>query len=258
MKLNKPKAQKIKSAAAASFRSAFAKRLKHAAERHDIGQLAAQLGVRPVTLYRWLSATFDPSLPKLAELAEATQVSLAWLVAGTGPVDSRRAARHARLAEYDLVDFDGDDEIQKAPLAFHQPWLFQLFYGPSQSPTLFGAVDMTPPLLIEVRDDSMEPTIVQGDLLLVDRSFGVQPTEICRVQIEGRSFYDGIYAFRAGSAQELKAATGQAVVRRVQYQLDGTLAIRCDNPKYPPELYPAKAHNWPRPLGRIIWRGGRI
>ena len=41
-----------------------------ATEKHEISELASRIGVTRTTLYRRLSAKFDPSLAKLAQLAE--------------------------------------------------------------------------------------------------------------------------------------------------------------------------------------------
>lgn len=244
----------------ALYRSEFAGRLKQAAENHEIGDLASKIGVTPTTLYRWLNGKFDPSLPKLAQLAEAMKVNLAWLVTGIGPFDSRQALRHARLENYGTTDFEAPGgKAGKPPLAFHEPWLFELLYGPPNEPALFGAVQMNTPLLMEVREDSMEPTIMKGDLLLIDRAFGVRPAGLERAQAEQRSAHDGIYAFRAQSLSDgAKPATGLLVVRRIQYRLDGKMAVRCDNPKYPEEVYALESRDLPVPLGRVVWRGGGL
>jgi phage repressor protein C with HTH and peptisase S24 domain len=246
--------------AEALYRSEFAGRLKQATEEHEIGDLASKIGVTPATLYRWLNGKFDPSLPKLAQLADAMKVSLAWLVTGTGPIDSRQALRHALLENYGTTDFEAaGGKAEKPPIAFHEPWLFELLYGPPNESTLFGATDMNTPLLMEVREDSMEPTIAKGDLLLIDRAFGVRPTSLERAQEEQRSAHDGIHAFRAQSLGDgAKPSTGLLVVRRIQYRLDGKMAIRCDNPKYPEEIYTLEARNRPAPIGRVVWRGGRV
>jgi phage repressor protein C with HTH and peptisase S24 domain len=159
------------------------------------------------------------------------------------------------------IDFEPTGaRVGKAPLAFHEPWLFELLYGTREEPTGLGAVEMmSPPLLMEVGEDSMEPTIAKGDLLLVDRSFGLTPAERQRAQREGRSPLDGIYAFRPRSLRgNTDSATGHLVVRRIQYRLDATIVVRCDNPKYPEEIYPPKIQNPPSPLGRVVWHGGRI
>jgi phage repressor protein C with HTH and peptisase S24 domain len=243
----------------AAYRSTFFARLNQAAENHEIGDLAKKIGVAPATLYRWLKGNFDPSLPKLAELAAAMDVNLGWLVTGVGPMGSRQAARHALLEGYDRVEFEGvDGNAEKAPLAFYQPWLFRLLFGPWEDPTLINATDMKAPLLVEVREDSMEPTFLQGDLLLVDRSFGTGSNELRRALNDQRSPSDGVYVFRARSAHTgADESAGHLIVRRVQYRLDRTMIVRCDNPKYPEEPYGPRASR-PVPEGRVIWRAGRI
>ena len=249
-----------KVSAEAAFRSAFAERLRQAAQDHGIGELATKIGVTPTTLYRWLNGQFDPSLPKLNELAEAMNISLAWLVTGNGPTDRRQALRHALLEGYGTTDFELAVGVsEKPPIAFHEPWLFELLYGPTEEPALFGATDLNAPLLMEVRDDSMEPTIAKGDLLLADRSFGMRPSALERSRTERRSPHDGIYVFEARpGGRNGKSSIGSLIVRRVQYRLDETIAIRCDNANYPEEIYPLKAPNRPAALGRVVWRGGRM
>jgi len=243
--------------AEASYRLEFAWRLKQATENHEIGDLASKIGVTPTTLYRWLNGKFDPSLAKLAQLADTMNVNLAWLVTGKGPFDSRLALRHALLEDYGTSDFESaGGKAEKTPLAFYEPWLSELLYGPPNEPTLSGTTDMKVPVLIEVLEDSMEPTIVKGDLLLIDRSFGVRPSELERAQKEERSPHDGVYAFRAPS---LGGTTkGRSIIRRIQYRLNGTMVIRCDNPKYPEEVYALESRNLPVPFGRVVWRAGRV
>jgi phage repressor protein C with HTH and peptisase S24 domain len=260
MKPKQSSLQRTTANAEASYRSAFAQRLKHAAEKHEIADLAATIAVTPATLYRWLNAKFDPSLPKLAKFAQATNINLAWLVTGRGPIDARQALRHALLEEYQATDFEPvGAQAAKAPLAFHEPWLFELLYGPAAEPKLFGPTAMNPPLLMEAGEDSMEPTIAKGDLLLIDCSFGLTPTELRQAQGEGRSPFDGIYAFRPRAlGANADHSTSHLLVRRVQYRVDGAIAVRCDNPKYPEEIYQPNAQNPPTPWGRVVWRGGRI
>jgi transcriptional regulator with XRE-family HTH domain len=259
MKTKRPTAQK-KTKAEALYRLKFAERLKQATENHEIGGLAAKIGVTPATLYRWLTARYEPSLAKLAQLADAMNVNLAWLVTGKGPFDSRRALRHSLLEEYEITEFESvGGKAEKPPLAFHEPWLFELLYGPSNEPTLFGAGDLKCPLLIEVLDDSMMPTIAMGELLIIDKSFGVPPAKVELARNEERSPHDGIYAFRSRSVPDsAKSSGGLVVVRRLQHRLDGTVVIRCDNPSYPEEVYGPDVPNRPEPIGPVVWRGGRV
>jgi sterol desaturase/sphingolipid hydroxylase (fatty acid hydroxylase superfamily) len=51
---------------------------------------------------------------------------------------------------------------------------------------------------------------------------------------------------------------GHSIARRIQYRLDGTMVIKCDNPKYPEEVYALDSRNLPVPFGRVAWRAGRV
>ena len=52
--------------------------------------------------------------------------------------------------------------------------------------------------------------------------------------------------------------TGHLIIRRLQYRLDATMVVRCDNPRYPEEVYAPKTQKPPVPVGRVVWRGGGI
>jgi len=185
-------------------------------------------------------------------------VNLAWLVTGKSRMNARRALREG----YEITDFESAGrmpQLERPPMAFFEPWLFNLLHGPPDEPTLYGATDMDAPLLLAVSDDSMEPTIAQGDLLLIDRAFSMRRTTLERAQRKERSPHDGIYAFRSHFLQNsAKGTTGHLVVRRLQYRLDATMVVRCDNQRYPEEIYSLKAKNLPKPVGRVIWRAGRV
>jgi hypothetical protein len=98
-------------------------------------------------------------------------VNLVWVVNGTGPIDARHAQWHAALAEYRATDM---------PSLIR--WLLELLYGPPEGATVFGATEMNVPPLMGMGEDSMEPTILEGNLLLIDRSFGLSSMECRRAQ----------------------------------------------------------------------------
>ena len=85
---------------------------------------------------------------------------------------------------------------------------------------------------IVVAGDSMEPTLRDGDEILVDRS--------------PRAWRDGIHVVRAGDA---------LLVKRLDTGRPGTLALVSDNPAYrvielPPEDVQV--------IGRVVWKSGRL
>ena len=75
---------------------------------------------------------------------------------------------------------------------------------------------------IQVDGDSMEPTLRDGDYVLIDENtiFGV----------------NGIYAIQLG---------GQILIKRLQFKMDGTILIISDNDKYDKEVFNPKENQLP-------------
>jgi len=54
------------------------------------------------------------------------------------------------------------------------------------------------------------------------------------------------------------ALPAHLLIRRVAYQVDGQMIVRCDNPKYPQEIYSRDLRGRPRPIGRVVWYASHI
>ena len=67
---------------------------------------------------------------------------------------------------------------------------------------------------IQVDGDSMEPTLKNGDFVLIDES--------------AKNGVNGIYAVQYA---------GQILIKRLQFKMDGTIVIISDNTKYEKEIY---------------------
>lgn len=91
-------------------------------------------------------------------------------------------------------------------------------------------------LLIEAMGDSMEDTISDGDLLLVNTA-------------EPRIKDNAIYAL---------SVNGDLIVKRIQRKLDGTLIVKSDNARYDPEEVPPHMTEQLRVIGQVIWHGGLV
>jgi Peptidase S24-like len=85
---------------------------------------------------------------------------------------------------------------------------------------------------IAVAGDSMEPTLRDGDEILVDRA--------------PRPLRDGIHVVRLDEA---------LLVKRLDLSRAGKLALRSDNPAYPPLQVAAGAVEV---VGRVVWKSGRL
>ncbi|MBT0669689.1 LexA family transcriptional regulator [Novosphingobium profundi] len=86
--------------------------------------------------------------------------------------------------------------------------------------------------VIEVRGDSMEPTLRDGDEILVDR--------------ETRRLQDGICVVRLDDV---------VLVKRVEMGRSGRVYLRSDNPAY--RLIECAITDL-SVIGRVVWKGGRI
>lgn len=93
---------------------------------------------------------------------------------------------------------------------------------------------LQPPMLstISVSGDSMEPTLRDGDEILVDRTPGAPR--------------DGIHVVRLEDS---------LLVKRLDTGRPGRVVLRSDNPAYPPIDC---AGPEVEVIGRVVWKGGRI
>jgi phage repressor protein C with HTH and peptisase S24 domain len=87
--------------------------------------------------------------------------------------------------------------------------------------------------LIEVHGDSMEPSLFNNDLVLID----LRTAELSA---------DGIYVIQHG---------GHLLVKRIQSKLDGTIIVMSDNLKYQPQVLTSEESKNLIVVGRVVWFG---
>lgn len=117
-----------------------------------------------------------------------------------------------------------DLELQTSQMAFRKDWLIQ------------RGLQAYKCTLIKARGDSMETTIHDGDLLLVDRRID---------SIKD----DAIYIIESDN---------HLVVKRVQQALDGSLIILSDNPRYEKQVISPERAKEVKIIGRVRWYGHEI
>ena len=115
------------------------------------------------------------------------------------------------------------EETGLPPLAFRESWLKKKHVTSRKHLRI-----------LEVDGPSMEPLLMDGDVVLID--------------LGQHDIIDNeVYAIAYGS--ELR-------IKRLSKRFDGGLIIRSDNQRYPDEaISPAESQHI-RVLGRMIWRGG--
>ncbi len=153
------------------------------------------------------------------------------VVAGQGAVRSPPSGMRAALAEWADIPrlplgasagpgAHAAEEIPSGRLRFSNRWL----KGQGLEPVMLS--------VIEVEGDSMEPTLRDGDEILVDRT--PRPTRA------------GIHVIRLDDV---------LLVKRLESGPGGTLRIISDNAAYPRMERPAQDVDV---LGRVVWKGGRL
>lgn len=118
-----------------------------------------------------------------------------------------------------------DDDAPVGHLRFSEGWLRELGLQP-------GAL-----AALSVAGDSMDPTLADGDEILVARA---------DVQFGGR-LRDGIHVIRRD---------GTLLVKRLLFEREGRVSVISDNKAYPSEADVSLEEV--EVLGRVVWKGGRI
>ncbi|WP_440410705.1 XRE family transcriptional regulator [Neorhizobium petrolearium] len=225
------------------YTSDFGSRISAAIDR--IGTLAEAGRVAGVTdeqIGRWRDGLSKPNLFGITRLAKAARVDVSWLATGEGlmendassalvpaalplsirddfalvpRLDIRASAGSGNLAvDEEVIDF----------LAFQASWLRARNVNPDKA------------RVMTAKGDSMEPTIRDGDVLLVDTSID---------RIRDNALY--IIVFE-----------GLVFVKRIHVKMNGAVLLISDNDRYPPEEITSSAAPRLHVAGRVVWFGRSI
>lgn len=195
------------------------------------------VGMSREQVAKWAAGDARPPLFAIAMLCDATDTSLDWLAFGPPfqPSLSARSGVPARGADVSRVPLynvqasagpgvrnDSAQIVERLP--FSKALLDQL--GVRESNVHF----------IRARGDSMEPTIEDGSIVLID-------TSVDRVSV------DGIYAIIMGEDVRIK---------RIGRGWEGKIVLISDNERYESETLAAPEAEALRIAGKIVWSGGKI
>jgi len=213
----------------------FGERLEIAIQGSSVRGFAAKTGLSEGTLRVYLRGKTFPTLDRLDQISRAAGVSVEWLATGEGPMRPGEAApseaefaeRSARIPFLDVEVSAGggavvESEDIRGGIAFDKRWI-SAEIGASPRDLV----------LIIARGDSMQPTIGEGAILLVDTAR--------RALRE-----DGIYVIRRDHLLGVK---------RLQHGAGDAIIIMSDNPAY------ASITVAPSDLdivGRVVWVGAKI
>lgn len=207
-------------------------------------QVAAMVNTTDVSISRYESQDDRLTLPLMRRLAEKLKCTVAEIAEEVQLSDGRSGelaitssefvfekSQYVAVPVYDQRVSAGpgsvaQDESPLYHLFYRQEWLRSLSHAPADILAV-----------VEVWGDSMEPTLHNGDHVLVDRS----------IKKIGR---EGIYVIRYHEQDELR------IKRCTRMARTKLLAIRSDNASYPPEE--GVRDDDIQVIGRVIWLGRNI
>lgn len=239
------------------LRAAFVSRLKRAVAEKGIpewgagARLAKMAGVTPKATSKWLNGESMPGGAKMLAVANALGVRVEWLEYGRG--DMREATTLPVLDErvpprgFELENEpgytgvlqltaqgstgSGEDNTHveiRGVMAFKSSWLRANNLNQRHLDVIYAS------------GNSMEPTINDGDVMLVDES-KIEPKD--------------------GQIFAMQSATKGTIVKRLVKSDIGGWIIRSDNPdkaRYGDEALRDGEINEVRIIGRVVWRGGML
>ena len=197
-------------------------------------EIARRANISASLVSRYLSDINKPSFSNLAAIAQGCGVSLDWLVFGRGNlisgIDNQVQVAipfYQQEASAGPGVFANDTSLAEQVLALPAALINK--HGRSAPDSLFA---------IQAKGDSMEPTIRDGSLLVVERTSPSLPP------------HEGIHVL--GRSDLL-------FVKRIQPREPGLVRLRSDNSNYEPEdVRLDDPHQNLRILGRVIWIGHSI
>lgn len=214
-----------------SLNPELGRRLKDALKNKSKDEAAAIAGKSYRTLERYF-AGHDASVDAVIKIAKATDTPVEAILFGDAPAprtvandDFVAVPRYAAaLSAGGGAMVEGDIEVVEMVM-FRRAWMKRIGVNPLQAH------------VIPVIGDSMQPTLVEGDVVLADTG----DTDI----VGG-----GIFVI---------VQAGHARVKRLTMRGDGSVMVISDNRDiYPPETVPAEGADNFRIVGRVRWYGRTV
>lgn len=195
-------------------------------------------GVTDEQIARWRDGLSKPNFFGITRIARAAGLSVDWLATGEGSqtiaatITEAAGSAHTDLSFIERLDIEVsagagslvENEQYLDFIAIQTRWLRHKGINPA-------AVR-----LLNVRGDSMEPTIRDGDVALVDTSI----SDIID---------NAIYVLVVGN---------RLLIKRIHILVSGALRLISDNPIYPHEDVAANEADFVRVSGRVVWFGRTI
>jgi phage repressor protein C with HTH and peptisase S24 domain len=209
---------------------------------------AANAGIPKASFSRIWNEGAPPKADHLRSIARYSGVNLNWLLTGEGsmrpdlvlvggydpehaktPRTSEPEVEYSQFVFVPVYDvnveggpgaLNGNDSIVEE-VAFRTDWVKEKTLDPKKL------------AIVRVIGDSMSPTLVSGDMVMLDTR-------------TSKSRENAIYAIEVN---------GFVRIKRLMPKIDGSIVVSSDNPTYPPEFVSASEADRLRVIGRAVWVG---
>lgn len=237
----------------------FAKRMEALIGRESYKSFSRRVGVSDAVLRKYVTGETMPSVGQVSQICGHEPRLFLWLCLGLGDMPEEVAvlpevprnalAGHSKepvaleesgaschqMQDYTLVDcyqvfasagFGAtvSDELKTEPMAFRTDWLKKEGLAPERL------------AVIRAKGDSMEPTISNNDIILVN---------LCN----GDALRDGLYVLRIGDS---------LLVKRLQFDVLGGIKVISDNPGYETQVVTKDQRADVHIVGRVAWAGKKF
>ena len=198
----------------------FGERLVKARENLGFNQanFSEKIDLAAQSLARYEKNKVNPSMEFIAKLTDMFNINSNWLLTGKGEMFiSNDTTKNSDNYFIDLLN------VRAGAGEGIYNYVIETVDTISLDKSFFRTPINTNKIKgIQVDGDSMEPTLRDGDYVLIDENinFGT----------------NGIYAIQYG---------GQILIKRLQFKMDGTILIISDNDKYDKELFNPKENQLP-------------
>jgi len=208
-------------------------RIRELREEMSPADLANKLGIHKNTMTNYERGGSFPDAKILLNLLEIFPgTNPTWLLTGEGSKNSSEPVQRGfvMFPRYEIEAGAGPGRTVQSEqvvdfVSFKEEWVQNFLRVPRK--------DLA---LLSVKGDSMNPTLNDGDMILVDlRSDRIDDSAIYVLE-----FDDAL------------------LVKRIQRKLDGSIVIKGDNPHYEPEVLQKDRAETLRIIGRVVWSGRRM
>jgi phage repressor protein C with HTH and peptisase S24 domain len=218
-----------------AYKQHLGERLVEARGQVSLASLADHLGRHLNAVSKWNAGKTMPDAFDLLCYAAFTGTNPYWVLTGQGRKEDLRNQQalaanddeFVLVPRYSVSASAGDgrevvDEDVVAQFAFRKSWIQQRGLRPEALK------------VVRADGDSMQNTIYDGDMLLIDTSISHVVT-------------DGIYVI---------GRNGDLFCKRLQIMFNGGVTIKSDNPAYADQTLDGEAASELKVVGRVVWAGG--